>query len=160
MTLKYSFQDPVGEIRINEDWSGEGNAIAGLQWPGGVVLRWERAGVRRRERLGAQEVHSLTIAMMTAVGVKKTPFVGGRVDLICFSGVRLRYPSCRSWRSGSGGKTNVQLRCQRDNAVYQLDRARARACPCVYVSTIARPRAAGTWTAGRCFRKTTSSGAR
>lgn len=40
MTLKYSFQDPVGEIRIIEDWSGEGNAIAGLQWPGGVVLRY------------------------------------------------------------------------------------------------------------------------
>eukprot|EP00903_Cladosiphon_okamuranus_P019209 g17663.t1 len=38
MTLKYCFQEPVGEIRITEDWSGEGNAIAGLQWPGGVVL--------------------------------------------------------------------------------------------------------------------------
>eukprot|EP00752_Nemacystus_decipiens_P008253 g7380.t1 len=38
MTLKYSFQEPVGEICITEDWSGEGNAIAGLQWPGGVVL--------------------------------------------------------------------------------------------------------------------------
>ena len=44
MTLKYSFQEPVGEIRITEDWSGEGNAIAGLQWPGGVVLRYERTG--------------------------------------------------------------------------------------------------------------------
>ncbi|CAM9952885.1 unnamed protein product, partial [Hapterophycus canaliculatus] len=38
MTLKYCFQAPVGEIRITEDWSGDGNAIAGLQWPGGVVL--------------------------------------------------------------------------------------------------------------------------
>lgn len=37
--LKYFFQDPVGEIRIAEDWSGEGNGIAGLQWLGGVVLR-------------------------------------------------------------------------------------------------------------------------
>lgn len=45
MTLKYSFQEPVGEIQITEDWSGEGNAIAGLQWPGGVVLRCGRAGV-------------------------------------------------------------------------------------------------------------------
>lgn len=37
--LKYSFEDPVGEIRITEDWSGEGNGIAGLQWLGGVVIR-------------------------------------------------------------------------------------------------------------------------
>ncbi|CAM9505229.1 unnamed protein product [Sphacelaria rigidula] len=36
--LKYSFQDPVGVIRITEDWSGDGNGIAGLQWLGGVVL--------------------------------------------------------------------------------------------------------------------------
>ena len=36
--LKYSFQDPVGVVRITEDWSGEGNGIAGLQWLGGVVL--------------------------------------------------------------------------------------------------------------------------
>ncbi|CAM9946684.1 unnamed protein product [Ascophyllum nodosum] len=37
--LEYSFQDPVGMIRIAEDWSGEGgNGIAGLQWLGGVVL--------------------------------------------------------------------------------------------------------------------------
>ncbi len=40
MTLKFSYQQPVGEIRINEDWSGEGNGLAGLQWPGGVVLRY------------------------------------------------------------------------------------------------------------------------
>lgn len=37
--LKYSFADPVGDIRITEDWSGEGNGIAGLQWLGGVVIR-------------------------------------------------------------------------------------------------------------------------
>ncbi|CAM9745881.1 unnamed protein product [Ectocarpus sp. 6 AP-2014] len=38
MTLKYSFQEPVGDIHITEDWSGDGNGLAGLQWPGGVVL--------------------------------------------------------------------------------------------------------------------------
>ncbi|CAN0265646.1 unnamed protein product [Pylaiella littoralis] len=38
MTLKYSFQEPVGEVRITEDWSGDGNGLAGLQWPGGVML--------------------------------------------------------------------------------------------------------------------------
>ncbi|CAM9825342.1 unnamed protein product, partial [Discosporangium mesarthrocarpum] len=37
--LKYTFQEPVGDISIVEDWSGEGNGIAGLQWLGGVVLR-------------------------------------------------------------------------------------------------------------------------
>lgn len=41
--LKYTFQEPVGEIRITEDWSGEGNGIAGLQWLGGVVLRYAMA---------------------------------------------------------------------------------------------------------------------
>ncbi|CAM9228170.1 unnamed protein product [Phaeothamnion confervicola] len=29
---------PVGTLRIQEDWSGEGNGIAGLQWLGGVML--------------------------------------------------------------------------------------------------------------------------
>lgn len=48
MTLKYSFQEPVGEIRITEDWSGEGNGLGGLQWPGGVVLRYTCTGRKRR----------------------------------------------------------------------------------------------------------------
>eukprot|EP00953_Heterococcus_sp_UTEX-ZZ885_P034617 17907-Heterococcus_DN1.PRE.2 len=36
--LKYTFAEPVGAVRIVEDWSGEGNGIAGLQWLGGVML--------------------------------------------------------------------------------------------------------------------------
>ncbi|CAM9406274.1 unnamed protein product [Ectocarpus fasciculatus] len=38
MTLKFPFQEPVGDIHITEDWSGDGNGLGGLQWPGGVVL--------------------------------------------------------------------------------------------------------------------------
>lgn len=60
MTLKYSFQEPVGEIRINEDWSGEGNAIAGLQWPGGVVLRCVCVRVCDRERERKRETEAET----------------------------------------------------------------------------------------------------
>ncbi|CAM9789952.1 unnamed protein product [Chrysoparadoxa australica] len=36
--LKYDFEPPVGSIRVCQDFSGEGNGIAGLQWLGGVVL--------------------------------------------------------------------------------------------------------------------------
>ena len=77
-TLKYSFREHV--VTIEEDWSGEGSALAGMQWLGGMALarmfddlRWFPAGSlsgRRVMEVGAG--CGLTSILLALLGANVT----------------------------------------------------------------------------------------